>query len=74
MSVEGTATLGGNLVITTPGFTMSPGQSFVILDATTAVTGTFASVTWPSGVTGTVTYAATSVILNVLIGTAAYIA
>lgn len=64
--VDGTATMGGSLVITTPGFTMSPGQSIVILQATTAVTGAFASVTWPAGVTGTVTYGATEVTLNVL--------
>jgi hypothetical protein len=66
IEVQGTATIGGDLIISTPGFTMSPGQSFVILQATTAVTGTFASVTWPAGVTGIVTYGATTVTLNIL--------
>lgn len=65
VQVQGIATISGNLVITTPGFTPSPGQSFVILTAN-SVTGTFASVTWPAGVTGTVTYGATTVTLNVL--------
>lgn len=65
VTVQGTATMGGDLIINTPGFTLSPGQSYVILQAT-AVTGTFASVTWPAGVTGTVTYGATTVTLNIL--------
>lgn len=65
VEVQGAATMGGDLIITTPGFTPSPGQSFVILSAT-SVTGTFASVTWPAGVTGTVAYGATTVTLNVL--------
>lgn len=66
VSVQGTATMGGDLIISTPGFTLSAGQSFVIVQAATAVTGTFATVTWPVGVTGTVTYGATTVTLNIL--------
>lgn len=67
VSVAGTATLGGDLTIaTTPAFTLSPGQSFTILEANTGVTGTFASVTWPAGVTGTVIYGPTTVIISVL--------
>lgn len=65
VEVQGAAIMGGDLIISTPGFTPSPGQSFVILTAS-SVTGTFASVTWPVGVTGTVTYGATTVTLNVL--------
>ena len=65
VAVMGTATMGGNLIITMPGFTPTPGQSFVILTAT-AVTGQFASVSWPAGVAGSVTYGATTVTLNIL--------
>jgi hypothetical protein len=64
--VNGTATLGGNLTVTAiNGFTILAGQSFVILTGT-SVTGTFASVTLPIGVTGTVTYSSTSATLNIL--------
>jgi hypothetical protein len=44
LAVTGTATLDGTLAITTPGFTLSPGQTFQVLTAPT-VTGTFATVT-----------------------------
>lgn len=64
--VNGTATLGGNLTVTAiNGFTIAAGQSFVILTGT-SVTGTFASVSLPAGVTGTVTYSATAATLNIL--------
>ena len=44
LAVTGTATLAGALAITTPGFTLSPGQAFQVLTAATR-TGTFGTVT-----------------------------
>ncbi|WP_159445199.1 beta strand repeat-containing protein [Filimonas lacunae] len=66
VTVNGTATLGGNLTIDTlDGFTLVAGQSFVIVTAA-SIADTFATVTWPAGVTGTVTYSATTATLHVL--------
>lgn len=64
-AVSGTASLGGTLTITRlAGFTMAAGQTFTILTAST-VSGTFATVNWPSGITGNVSYTANSVVLNI---------
>ncbi|WP_165759037.1 beta strand repeat-containing protein [Niastella yeongjuensis] len=66
VAVNGTATLGGDLTVTAiNGFAIKGGQSFVILTGT-SVTGTFASVSLPAGVTGSVTYTSTSATLNIL--------
>lgn len=65
LTVTGTATIGGTLNITTTnGFVPQAAQTFTIITAN-AVTGTFTTVTWPSGVMGTVTYTATTVELNI---------
>lgn len=65
LAVSGNVTLGGTLVITKlPAFTLSPGQTFTFVTGS-AVTGTFSSVTWPSGVTGSITYNATSAVINI---------
>jgi ELWxxDGT repeat protein len=65
LAVSGTVTLGGTLVITKlPAFTLSAGQTFTFITGS-SVTGTFSSVTWPAGVTGTITYNATSAVINI---------
>lgn len=65
LAVTGNVVLGGNLVITRlPGFTMTAGQTFTFVTGG-SVTGTFSSVTWPAGVTGTITYTATTAVINV---------
>lgn len=66
LEVSGTVTLGGNLVITRiNGFKPVAGQTYTIITGS-SVTGSFASVTWPSGVTGTVTNTAGGVNLNIV--------
>jgi hypothetical protein len=65
LSVTGSVNLGGNLVIANiNGFKMAPGQSFIILTGRD-IKGQFATVSWPAGVAGTVTYSAATVTLNV---------
>lgn len=66
LAVTGAVTLGGNLVISTiNGFKPVVGQTYTIITGS-SVTGSFASVTWPSGITGTVTNTATGVNLNIV--------
>jgi len=66
LAVTGTATLGGTLAISIyNGVQLSSGQTYTILTSGGARTGTFATVTWPAGVTGTVTYNANSVVLTI---------
>jgi hypothetical protein len=66
LTVSGAVTVAGTLTISTVnGFKMAAGQSFVILTGT-SITGAFAAVTWPTGVTGTVTYSATAATLNIV--------
>ena len=62
--VNGTATLGGTLKVSfTGGFTPSLGDTFTILTAT-SVTGTFAAVEEPNGLSFAVAYNPTSVVLT----------
>lgn len=61
LAVGGTATLGGTLAITTPGFAPTTGQQFKVIDAPSppaepTVGGTFATVQEPSGQPFTVGY------------------
>ncbi|WP_205514571.1 T9SS type A sorting domain-containing protein [Longitalea arenae] len=66
LAVSGAVTVGGTLTVSTiNGFTLAAGQTFTFITGAT-VTGSFASVTWPAGVTGTVTYLSNAVTLNVL--------
>jgi hypothetical protein len=65
LTVSGTATLGGNLVISkADGINISVGHTYTVLTAS-AITGTFSSITWPVGVSGVVNYTATAVTINV---------
>ncbi|MEO9021429.1 MAG: T9SS type A sorting domain-containing protein [Ginsengibacter sp.] len=68
LAVSGNATIDGTLdIATVNGFVPVAGQTFTIVTAG-AVSGTFATVNWPAGVGGTVTYTATTVELNIIAG------
>ncbi len=63
--ISGTATVGGTLNIALANsFIPQIGETYTIVTAT-AITGTFATVNWPTGVTGTVNYTATTVELTI---------
>lgn len=65
LAISGSASLNGQLFISiVNGFNPQPGQTFTILTSS-AVSGTFSSVNWPSGITGTVIYNPTSVVLSI---------
>ncbi len=69
LAVSGNATMGGTLnIAAVNGLVLQAGQTFIIVTAG-AVSGTFATVNWPAGVTGNVVYTATTVELNVISGT-----
>jgi hypothetical protein len=66
LAVSGAVTLGGNLVISTINdFKPVAGQTYTIITGS-SVTGSFASVTWPAGISGTVTNTATGVNLSIV--------
>lgn len=65
LAVSGNVTLGGTLAISlVSGFTPSSGQTYTIVTGS-SVTGSFSTVTWPQGVTGTITYTATTAVINI---------
>lgn len=65
LAVSGSTTLNGTLDLRTiNGFMPAAGQSFTVLTAN-AVTGTFQTVLWPTGVTGTITYGSNNVTVNI---------
>jgi ELWxxDGT repeat protein len=67
LAVSGGVTLGGTLALSQlSGFTLTTGQVYTVVTGA-SLSGTFSSVTWPGGVTGTVGYTGNSV--TVTIGT-----
>ncbi len=65
LAVSGNAALGGTLnILLVDNFVPQTGQTFTILTAA-AVSGTFATVNFPAGFTGTVTYNATTVVITI---------
>lgn len=65
LAVSGNVTLGGTLeIVKLSGFSLSSGQTFTIVTGA-ALTGSFSTVTWPAGVSGTLSYTATSAIITI---------
>ncbi len=65
LAVTGAITAGGILDISLiNGFSVANGQTFTIMTGS-SVTGTFSTVNWPAGVSGTISYTATSVQINI---------
>ncbi len=67
----GTFAAAGTLNVSfTGGFTPTPVQTFTIATSTGATSGTYGTVTWPIGYTGTVTYNANDIVLSNIIALA----
>lgn len=65
ITITGTATLAGTLIINDFASPPTVGQQFTIISAT-AISGTFAGLNLPAGYTGSLSYASTTVKLTIL--------